>query len=204
MVTREKAADGERLRERQDRLQREADAVEDDLGLAGLLSPHGRVVRVGSAALGLMVVADLDLTVVCPRLNGSVKRAVTAAGATLGLHERVRQVTFRDDTGEWNTDPAYPDGLYLNVAYRTEDGQEWTLDIWFVDEPDRQPDLAHVRDLPPRLTAAHRADILAIKQALSERPAERRVPSYEVYRAVLDYGVGDVAAFDDWCARERG
>ncbi|MFF8955649.1 hypothetical protein [Streptomyces sp. NPDC014894] len=204
MVTREKTADGQRLRERQDRLQREADAVADDLGLARLLPPHGRVVRVGSAALGLMVAADLDLTVVCPRLDESVKRSVTAVGATLGVHERVRQVTFRDDTGEWNTDPAYPDGLYLNVAYRAAGGQDWTLDIWFVDEPDRQPDLAHVRELPPRLTDAHRADILAIKQALSERPADRRPPSYEVYRAVLDHGIGDPAAFDAWYARERG
>jgi hypothetical protein len=27
------------------------------------------------------------------------------------------------------------------------------VDIWFVDDPDRQPDLAHARDLPKRLTA---------------------------------------------------
>jgi len=204
VVAREQVTDGERLRARQDHLQREADAVAEDLGLAGLLAPHGRVERVGSAALGLMVAADLDLTVVCLRLDDSVKRAVTAAGATLGLHERVRQVTFRDDTGAWNTDPRYPDGLYLNVEYRSAAGREWTLDIWFVDEPDRQPDLAHVRDLPPRLTDAHRTTILGIKQALSERPAASRVPSYEVYRAVLDHGVTDVAAFDAWAGRERG
>jgi hypothetical protein len=29
---------------------------------------------------------------------------------------------------------------------------EWTLDLWFVDEPDRQPDLAHVQPGPARVT----------------------------------------------------
>ncbi|MFF3270956.1 hypothetical protein ACFYWU_08485 [Streptomyces chrestomyceticus] len=192
----------EQLAARQAELQAEADAVSADLGLARLLSEQGKAVRVGSAALGLMVVPDLDITVICPELTDRTKRSVAEAGARLAVHDRVRQVCFRDDTGHWNTDPGYPDGLYLKVDCRSAAGREWTLDIWFVDEPDRQPDLAHVRTLPPRLTDAHRARILRIKQALALRPdGGGRVPSYEVYRAVLDGGASTVEEFDRWYAR---
>ncbi|UYB38609.1 hypothetical protein SLV14_000990 [Streptomyces sp. Je 1-4] len=192
----------ERLAARQQELQAEADAVAADLDLVRLLSTRGEAVRVGSAALGLMVLPDLDITVVCPELEADTRRAVAGIGAELAVHDRVRQVTFRDDTGEWNTDPRYPDGLYLNIHYRSRAGRDWTLDIWFVDEPDRQPDLAHARTLPPRLTDAHRAAILRIKQVLASR-AGARVPSYEVYRAVLDGEVTTADAFDEWYAAEQ-
>ncbi|MFE0104628.1 hypothetical protein [Streptomyces sp. NPDC059009] len=195
----------EDLLTRQTALQAEADHVGADLQLARLLESRGEAVRVGSAALGLMVRRDLDITVVCPQLDHRTKRAVAAVGAELAVHERVRQVSLRDDTGRWNTDPLYPDGLYVGVEYRAESGAEWTLDIWFVDEPDRQPDLGHLRTLPPRLTDEHRRTILGIKAVLAGRPdTGTRVPSYDVYRAVLDDGITTVDAFDAWLARTRG
>ncbi|MER7011689.1 hypothetical protein ABT324_09710 [Saccharopolyspora sp. NPDC000359] len=171
-------------------LQAEADLVHADLRLGELLGALGEPVRVGSAALGLMVRRDLDITVICPRLDLAAKSAVAGVGAELAVHDRVRQVRFRDDTGHWNTDPRYPDGLYLGVEYRSPADQEWTLDIWFVDEPDRQPDLEHLRTLPPRLTDDHRRAILHIKSALPE------VPGHEVYRAVLDRGVTTAEQFE--------
>ncbi|MBC2879506.1 MULTISPECIES: hypothetical protein [Streptomyces] len=180
-------------------LQAEADEVVADLELAGPLAERGEAVRVGSSALGLMVRRDIDITVVCPDLGDGVKKAVADIGAALAVHDRVRQVRFRDDTGHWNTDPMYPDGLYLGVEYRSEAGREWTLDIWFVDEPDRQPDLAHVRALPPRLTDAHRVRILRIKRALAARPDDS-TPGYDVYRAVLDHGATTPEEFDVWRA----
>ncbi|MFI1864515.1 hypothetical protein [Streptomyces jumonjinensis] len=184
-------------------LRAEADVVCADLGLAELLGTRGEAVRVGSAALGLMVRRDLDITVVCPRLDAATAKAVADIGAELAVHDRVRQVRFRNDTGPWNADPAaYPDGLYLGVEYRGGDGRDWTLDLWFVDEPDRQPDLAHLRTLPPRLDDAHRRTILRIKEALAARPDDGdRAPSYDVYRAVLDDGVTTVGEFDAWRTR---
>ncbi|MGI5341923.1 hypothetical protein ACQEVS_33220 [Streptomyces sp. CA-181903] len=184
-------------------LQAEADEVIGDLELGPLLAERGEPVRVGSSALGLMVRRDVDITVVCPDLAEGTKKAVADIGAVLAVHDRVRQVRFRDDTGHWNTDPMYPDGLYLGVEYRSEAGREWTLDIWFVDEPDRQPDLAHVRALPPRLTDAHRVRILRIKQALAAR-ADDKTPGYDVYRAVLDHEVTTPEEFDAWRAGTGG
>jgi hypothetical protein len=134
---------------------------------------------------------------------GQARSAVVALGAELSAHERVRQVLIRNDTGAWNTDPGYPDGLYLGVRYRAREGAEWNLDLWFVDEPDRQPDLAHLRDLAPTLDEQRRARILAIKVARADLAPDRRLgSSFDVYRAVLDGGVTSLAEFDGWLATQ--
>ena len=69
------------------------------------------------------------------------------------LTEHVGAVRFRNDAGPWNIEPEkYPDGLYLWLLVRMPNMVEWTVDIWLVDEPERQPDLAHLNTLLPRLT----------------------------------------------------
>jgi hypothetical protein len=176
-------------------LQREADDVENDLGLLGLLNSLGRPVRVGSAALGVMVHRDLDVTVVCPELNAA---AVGEIGAQLAAHPGVRSVSFRNDTGEWNVDPTYPDGLYLGIHYRCAGG-DWNVDIWFVDEPQRQPDLNHLDSLLPRIDQAARAAILRIKSRWAANPEYgKTVSGLDIYTAVLDAGVTDPEGFEMW------
>ncbi|MEU4835820.1 hypothetical protein [Streptosporangium sp. NPDC023615] len=176
-------------------LQAAADAAYDDLGLATALARIGTPTRVGSAALGLMVARDLDIDVTCTALDDHTFAGVTRLGADLVMHPRVRQVQIRDDTGEWNIDPLYPDGVYLGVRYRCPDGNDWNLDIWFVDEPDRQPSTVHLRTVQPRLTDENRAAILLIKRALAARGGPR-VSSHTVYMAVLDEGVRTLEEFD--------
>ncbi|MFD1151855.1 hypothetical protein [Saccharothrix hoggarensis] len=184
------------LLRRQADLQAQADGVVADLGLDRLLAELGEPVRTGSSALGLMVVPDIDITVACPALDIP---AVVGVGAQLALHGRVRVVQFRKDDRDWNAEPhIYPDGLYLGVKYRDETGPEWNLDLWFVDEPDRQPDLGHVRELSGRITEETRSAILLIKHA---RPDYR---SYDVYRAVLDDGVRTPEDYDEWLAAGTG
>lgn len=69
----------------------------------------------------------------------------------------------------------------------------WSLDLWFVDEPERQPDLHHLRSMQPLITPETQAKILAIKRATRGlRPDGTRLPSYEVYREVL-FGGADVS-----------
>jgi hypothetical protein len=159
------------LARRQVQLQLEAEQIAADLDLPLVLSEMGEPVRVGSAALGLMVHRDLDGTVVRPGLPVA---GVARIGATLAVHRWVRQVLFRNDTGPWNVDPRYPDGLYLGLLYRSVAGKDWTIDVWFVSEPDRQPDLAHLRTLPPRLIPDARAAILRIKGRLVHPPGIRQ------------------------------
>jgi hypothetical protein len=117
------------LLDRQAALQEEAAAVLADLQLLQLLEEVGRPVQVGSVALGLMVARDIDLTVLCPTLETT---AIFSVLAPLAGHPRIRELRFRDDTGEWNVDPNYPDGVYWGPRYRSEAGTDWDLDVWFI------------------------------------------------------------------------
>ncbi len=187
------------LWQRQRELQLEAATVSGDLQLDDLLARLGEPVPVGSVALGLMVWRDLDITVVCPSLDVA---AAIGAAAHFATHARVWQVQFRNDTGSFNTDPAYPDGLYIGLRYRTPDNHDWKVDIWFVDEPERQPDLAHLDSIPPRLTQDAREAILRIKGAwFDRREYGSIVSSHDIYTAVLEHGVSTVRQFDDWRKR---
>lgn len=186
-------------RQRQDALQVEADRVVDELGLTDLLTAIGHPHRVGSSRLGLMVVRDIDVTIVCADLAAAAAAVVDAA-AHLSAHPDVREVTFRKETGRFNLYPdRYPDGLYLRLRYAPPQRPEWTLDIWFVDDPDRQPDLAHVQSMPARLTPEAREAILLIKHTwVSRGDYGTLVTSHDVYTAVLDHGVTDLDGFTAW------
>jgi hypothetical protein len=182
-VGKEEAAAMSGLLDRQLALQDEAAAVLGALELLPLLEQVGRPVQVGSVALGLMVARDIDLTVLCSSLDTAASFDVLRP---LAGHPRIRELRFRDDTGRWNTDPNYPDGVYWGLSYRSEAGVDWNLDVWFIHEDSRQFDLEHLESLPPRLTPETREAILAIKSDCLERPW---YSSHGIYTAVLDHGV---------------
>jgi len=186
----------------QARLQAQADAVVRQLDLDRLLARVGRPVRVGSSAMGLMVRRDIDITVICDRLDRATLLAFAGIGTQLmALTDHVGTVTFRNDTGRWNTAPEkYPDGLYLWLSIRMPDKAAWTVDIWLVDEPERQPDLAHLNTLLPRLSDTTRAIILTIKHDLLDSTdlGPARLPSALIYEAVMDHGVGTTEEFRTW------
>lgn len=179
-------------------LQHEAAAVVADLRLDRTLSVLGNPVRTGSSALGLMVRRDIDITTGVPNLDDAAKDAIAALGARLSRHDRVRRVVFRDDTGGWNAEPdEFPDGMYLLVEYRDAAGATWSLDLWFVDRPERQPDIAHLTTLLPRITDEARVAILRIKQSLDAGPDYgASIHGIDVYRAVLDHGVTTPEEFE--------
>ncbi len=191
----------------QGQLQAEADALVEALDLTAELAQLGQPTRVGSSALGLMVRRDIDITVSCKKLDAATLAAFAELGARLMQRtDLVLGVRFRNDAGSWNVEPErYPDGLYLGLSVRTAAGVNWTFDIWLVDQPERQPDLAHLRTLLPRLTDTSRRTILGIKQVLANGDAaDGNIPSALVYEAVLDHGVRDVAGFRAWHAGRAG
>lgn len=183
--------------------QAEADAVVQLLDLENQLGALGRPIRVGSSAMGVMVRRDIDITVVCDRLDGDTLRHLSdLATSLMARTDSVCEVRLRNDTGHWNREPeAYPDGLYLWLSVRMPDQADWTIDIWLIDEPARQPDLAHLETLLPRLEDADRAAILRIKHALDAlSPGKALHPSAWVYEAVMDHGVKTFAEFEVWKA----
>ena len=185
-------------------LQAEADAALDALGLDTLLRVVGNPVRVGSSALGVMVRRDIDVTVLCEKLDRTVQDTIAQIAARLVLHPRIGAVRLRNDSGFWNKTPEdYPDGLYLGITYRSERNEDWNLDIWFVDEPERQPDLKHLRTILPRLSTTMREIILTIKTALATGSFayDKPVSSFLVYEAVVDGGVSNIVEFENWLRR---
>jgi hypothetical protein len=182
---------------RQRALQAEAEQVRGALDLDRVLGAVGNPVLVGSAALGLMVWRDIDTTVVCQSLD---KRPVLAAATKLAAHQDVKTMQYRDDSGRFNQEPEkYPDGLYIGLSYHPAEMPEWKLDLWFVDDPDRQPDLAHLRTVSERLSDDTRLAILHIKTLWSARPEYgKSVSSWDIYTAVLDHNVRDTDEFDRW------
>lgn len=189
------------LFEAQLRLQGEADEVVRALRLDEILSRVGRPVRVGSSAMGLMVRRDIDITVICPKIDMRAFEEFTAIGALLmRSSDLIAEVRFRNDSGTWNREPdKYPDGLYLWLSVQTPKQENWTVDIWLVDQPERQPDIAHLQSLMPRLTQEHREAILTIKAALAKGPPHSSpVTSADVYEAVVDHGTRTLSEFGAW------
>jgi hypothetical protein len=182
-VDEEEDAEMSGVLEQQQALQDEAAAVLAELELVPLLEQIGRPVQVGSVALGLIVARDIDLTVLCPLLDTA---AIFDVLRPLAGHPRIRELRFRDDTGSWNTDPSYPDGVYWGPRYRSEAGVDWNLDVWFIHEDSRQFDLEHLESLPPKLTSETREAILVIKSCCLGQPW---YSSHGIYTAVLDHGV---------------
>jgi len=195
------------LRDAQARMQAEADEVVALLELEHRLAKVGRPIRVGSSAMGLMVRRDIDITVICDRLNDEALEAFANISAQMMLlTEHVGTVRFRNDTGSWNLEPdKYPDGLYLWLSVQTPDKTEWTIDIWLIDEPDRQPDLQHLTTLLPRLTETDRQIILQIKHDVlgSADYGPAKIPSATVYEAVMDHGVRTTDEFVKWHFEQR-
>ncbi|WP_026782742.1 hypothetical protein [Pleomorphomonas koreensis] len=184
-------------------LQAEADALLRDLQLEDMLRPLGRPVRVGSSAMGPMVRRDIDITVVCRTLDEhALGQLADLAARLMQCTASVESVRFRNDAGQWNKEPEkYPDGFYLGLTVRAGTGEPWTLDIWLVGQPARQPDLRHLESLLPRIGDDHRRAILEIKHALAGRPASTdAIPSILVYEAVVDHHIRTIAAFDRWHA----
>ncbi len=149
-----------------------------------------------------MVWRDIDLTVLCPSLD---VEPVFEIGRSLAAHPHLRKLGFRNDTGRWNTDPDYPDGLYWALEYRTPTGAAWNVDVWFLREGTTQFDLQHLETLLPRLTPETRLAILRIKDAWHGRPEYRsEIRSYHIYEAVLEHGVRTPDGFQTYLTERRG
>jgi hypothetical protein len=177
---------------RQAALQARADDVLRDLDVLALLRAVGTPTRTGSSVLGLMVARDIDITTVGPTLDVAT---IFPLGLSLAEHPRVWRVTFRNETGHWNTSADYVDGLYWLVECDDSAGDRWKLDLWFLLDGTTQYDLEHIQTLPGRLTPEARAAILRIKEDRVARDVTPSIPSYTIYEAVLDHDVRTPAEF---------
>lgn len=185
------------LQEQQNRLQQEANNVLTKLRLPGRLSVVGRPIQVGSSALGLMTRRDLNINVICAELD--LKKVAKICADLIGL-EGIRELRFTNGTDTFNQNTSTTvAGFNLSLTYQAEKGKEWNIDVCFIDEPERQPALQHIKTLPTLLNPINREIILTIKQAWSEKAEYGvKVTGYHIYDAVLHQGVTSTEAFEEW------
>jgi hypothetical protein len=163
--------------------------VAADVGLLGGWRRYGEPIVVGAVAHGLVVAPDVDLEVYCDEPLIADGFALLSRWAQ---HPRVCAASFRNalDT---------PDlGLYWQLRYTAADGERWKIDMWSVRHDHPGPlgrDL--IAPMAAALTRQSRAAILALKEAL-RRDGRSEVRSIDLYRAVLEGGVGDEPQLDAW------
>ena len=172
--------------------------VLSDLDLLARLAAVGDVCVVGSAAMGLMVQPDIDISIECDTLSTDT---VFLLLRPLASHPRVRQLSFVNETGRFN--PGFAtDGLYWGVQYRPARDAEWKLDLWFWKRGATPGNREFAAALQRRLTPDTRLAILWIKQVYQQqqRYGPHGVRSVDVYDAVLEHGVRSPAAFAAYLA----
>lgn len=162
-----------------------------DAGLAAIVSRYGELHVMGSCALNLMTWRDLDLHVVPPSLNVAT---FFRFGGELAQLLQPHRAHFRDETA--GSDPALPRGLYWGLYLHDERHGAWKIDIWWSDRSGLDNSTRFLEHVASRLNPETREAILQIKRACWRHPEYRRAfTSADVYSAVLDRGVRDVATF---------
>lgn len=181
------------LLRRQDALQSEARRVLDDLDLMAALIAAGQPVQIGSSVLGLMVWRDIDIHVYCDQVSADLAFETMRP---LVSHPRITKLRYANWSGPLATN-TLPDGYYWGARYRSDAGDEWKIDVWFLLEDAPRPEHAYAERIKAQLTPEARLAILWIKDLWHRLPSYRdTVVSLDIYDAVLNHGVRTPAAFE--------
>lgn len=182
----------ERIRRAEERFVQSM-AILEDLNLLDRWRKVGTPCIVGAMGYGLQVAPDIDMEIFCDRPSVEAGFGVMAQVAP---HPRIRKVRFANELDG-------PDrGLYFQLRYRHERGEEWKLDLWLVANDHPGP-LSRDLVTPMRrtLTDTTREAILTVKEyVLANR---LNYPSIDIYRGVLEGGARSPAEFLAWHERVK-
>ena len=171
--------------------QRRAGEILDELRLRELWQEAGaRAEVVGSLRSGLLCRhLDIDLHVYTPaplRVEESF-----AVMARIARNLRIRRIEYG------NLLDAEDCCLEWHAQYEDRDGRVWQIDMIHMEEG--SPWAGYFERVADRiaavLTAETREAILRLKY---EMPEGEKIPGIVYYRAVLEGGVRDAAAFENW------
>ncbi len=191
--------EAERLLQRQNILQREAQALVSELNILSLLSDTVRIH--GSSVLGLMTWRDIDIAISGQRLN---IEQVYKIMQPLLTHPRVKQVRYLNESGSFNsTGLSHDERYYFMLLYDSGAESDWKIDISFWLEEGIRSEPIHDM-VEQKLTPETRLAILRIKDIWWKQPSYRQeVSSVDIYDAVLQHGVRTLDKFDEYLI-ERG
>lgn len=185
----------------QETLQAEAQTILANLDLIERLAAAGSVRLVSSAALGLMVWRDIDISVSCPGL--SADRAVEIIRPFYS-HPWIKRIRYLKECGQLNpTGLETDERFYFGLYYQMKAGDEWKIDVSFWLCEGQRPEPVHDA-LVEKLTPDRRLAILWLKELWHRLPAYRsEVYSVDIYDAVLEHDVRTPEQFDTYLI-ERG
>lgn len=142
--------------------------------------------------MGLMVWPDIDLEVVSPgrpdlpRALDIVRRLMLEAG--------VGKLNIVDE--RQTTNPDIPKGIYIGPDVIHGD-VTWQVDIWIINRDEASKGHQFVNGITAMLNNANRSTILQLKQTIAASDKYHRgISSVDIYTAVLDQGVTDMAGFE--------
>lgn len=183
-------------------LQREARLVLTDLQLLPILERWGEPHLIGSLAMGLMVVRDIDFNVLVPHVDAATLCTAYLAIAPIAVHPRVFRLRYVSQLGPFNPDGSrVEEGFYCGIHYRAENGEPWKIDVWTLQPP--RPEIALRDEVRRALTPEMRADILFMKREMKRDPRydAAGIHSRHVYEAALE-GLRTMEQFQRWLAEQ--
>jgi hypothetical protein len=181
-------------------LRAEADELLWRKGLHPLLEKYGRVHVTGSYALKLMAWRDLDIYLVAGEIS---LPDFFHLGSQIALLLTPARMQFRNERVARTK--GLPEGLYWGVYLDNEREGAWKIDIWAVHAEQFTRLDEFCKAIESKLTAQSRVQILEIKSECWKKPGyRRRFTSLDIYEAVLDEEVENLAAFGQYLERVKG
>ncbi len=183
-------------------LQREANLVLNDLQLVPILQRWGERHLIGSLAMGVMVIRDIDFNVLVPHVDAEIFHTAYLAIAPIAGHPRVFRLRYVSQLGPFNPDGSrVEEGFYCGIHCRAETGEPWKIDVWTLQPP--RPEIALRDEVQRGLTPEMRVAILAIKREMKSNLQFEAagIRSRHVYQAALS-GVRTMEQFQRWLAEQ--
>ncbi len=168
---------------RANRLRRQADLLLRKSKLLDLLAAYGEVSVTGSYRLNLMTTVDLDIHVVNPKMRKAVVREVLDKLIEQNFfdgyhfHDWVSHIKSGRRVFGNNIQKGYY--IALKAIFQ---GKRWKIDIWFLNEPNRNV-ARLMKRLEDNMTEKMRFTILRLKQLRDKR--NLNISSSVIYEGVL-------------------
>lgn len=181
------------------KLKEDADRLLTDTGLGPILTRHGEVLFTGSYHYDLLTWRDIDI---CLSITEPPMQVASAIVARLCQTDVVASIYIRNEhvlKTEGN-----PEAVFVCVEFLPAHREHWKVDVLLGSPALVARTVAPGRELVARLNPATRDAILRIKSVLCKHPQYRReIKSTDIYHAVIDEGVRDIAGWEVWWADKQ-
>lgn len=173
------------------KIHEEASNVIEVINLEEILDDYGEIAYVGSFALEVMVLRDIDLNLFIES-DSEIEEAFWKIAKTFSKNEYTSLVLISDNLDGHEENRPVSMYLGLKVKYR---GETWKFDIR-VMKREHDASSSYIKSVKSLMSDEKREVILEIKSKLSNHPLYgKKFGGFHIYEAVLKDGVRDVEEF---------